>query len=76
MKPVIVTWLDTTVEHGWVDSPDKLEPSHCSTMGYVVKETKEFITVAQTKCEDNEGCNLTCIPAGMILEILDLTLPG
>lgn len=72
MKPVLVVWLDTTVQHGWVEDPQNATPSRCETLGFIVKETEEMITLAQTCCEEQGVCNLTCIPAGMVVDIKDL----
>lgn len=45
---VEVLWDDAEVDSGWVETPDKLEPSIATTVGFLVKETKSHILVASS----------------------------
>ena len=74
MNPVLVIWMDTTVQHGWIEDAEDAKPSRCETLGFIVKETEEFITLGQTRCEEQGVCNLTCIPAGMVVDIIDIEI--
>lgn len=45
---VEVQWDDAEVDTGWTETPDKLEPSIATTVGFLVKETRNHILIAST----------------------------
>lgn len=64
-----VEWLDSTGMHGWRDLKENvsLEPDHCMTVGFVIKETDDYLTLLQshTARKDGDldsGDNSICIP--------------
>lgn len=48
MKLLIVEWWDHTGDAGWVDKPEKMKPSRCKTIGWLVNEDKDAIRLADT----------------------------
>ena len=71
MKIELVSWLDiASGESGWQPTEGyDLEPQPIETVGYVVKETKEYLVMCQSRY-DNEKPefidNLVGIPKGCI----------
>jgi hypothetical protein len=57
-KMVLLEWLDatcTTSRWEWRDETDPIAPHLCKTMGFVVDETPQYITVAQSLGKDHES---------------------
>jgi len=67
MKILKIDWIDSASEHGWLSTQEIKElegVAKCQTVGYLVKETKELISIAQNRSTDN-----THYPFGEIITI-------
>lgn len=72
--PIVeVTWEDSTSWHTWnpIEDAAKLRPDGLISIGYLVKQTKKHIVIAQTLGYDDQklcgkGCGYFVIPAGCI----------
>lgn len=71
MRKVTVKWVDSkSYGNEWLDKEDidKLDVVHCESVGFIVKEDKDKILLAQSYGgEFYHG--LMAIPKGCILEI-------
>ena len=76
VRMVVVDWLDAyTHDSGWKSGKTlrKAAPVMVHTMGFVVKDDPEFITVAASQVPiDDHWDGDTVIPRGMIKAIKDL----
>jgi hypothetical protein len=75
-KMVLVNWLDAyTHDSGWKSGKTlrKAAPVMVHTMGFVVKDDPDFITVAASHvpCDDHWDGD-TVIPRGMIKSLVEL----
>lgn len=76
MKIVEVSWVDScSYREVWINK-DLLKdvpftPSECTTVGYLINDGKESVTVAQST-NDTEYGKLFTIPRGCIKEINEL----
>ena len=71
----IITWCDATSFDEWYSDVEDLKPVKCQTVGYVLKETENYVAIASTKAFDGEYTMIMVIPKGMIekrVSILDL----
>lgn len=75
----LVEWLDSCSEHGWQPLTDskKIEPDHCSSVGFVIADTDEYLTLLQsfTNRKDaaaDQGDNSICIPKFAILNSITI----
>ena len=80
MKLVKVTWNDSaeTSDSGWVslDSAKKDRPCKIASVGWLINETNEFITIAgdtdaneiENEKDDLLG-RVECIPKGCVIKI-------
>lgn len=72
MKLVLVHWLDTCAAHGWEDREDRLRdyaPSANVSVGFLIRDTKEHITLAGDISGTGQvGCT-TCIPRAVVTKI-------
>tara|TARA_R110000824_G_scaffold29567_1_gene98306 strand:- start:109 stop:372 length:264 start_codon:yes stop_codon:yes gene_type:complete len=76
---VLVKWLDIIGEdqNPWstVEEAKAMKPAPISTIGEVVEDTAEFLTVASSWDESGEFLgNLNCIPKGVIREVFEINL--
>lgn len=71
---VEILWKDATVKSGWFFDREEedLEPMNITTVGWIAKDTKKFVTLTQSICPVAVG-NLTCIPKGWIIKMRKLT---
>lgn len=71
---IIVTWIDAVAGCGWEEFNDVDNSPHIiSTVGYLIKESKESILLVMSK--DEQSSNFNCsfvIPKGMIQNIKKL----
>ena len=76
MKIVLVEWWDSCSQGAnWIHRADakNLCPSHCVTMGIVLNETPDFITLAGSNSTPNFNVSdVTSIPHGCIKKIYKL----
>ena len=73
-KLVLIEWLDAISHNGsWFSTEDELLPSKCHSVGWVLKETSEYIHVAAHFSNDGEdmGGDI-CIPRGCIISVAEL----
>jgi len=54
MYPLVkLSWLDINTQAGWT-SENNLDAARCFTVGYIIKETKDFYVLASTLGYDSE----------------------
>ena len=74
MKLIKITWYDAHGYGGEWRGHKKIDPEMkvCKTVGYIAKETKNYICVVQT--DDGEGShfNHMCVPRTMVKNIKKL----
>jgi len=74
----MVTWLDITSQtEPWIDVGEakEMKPAKMITLGWIVKETHEFITLASTlDAEEELVGDVNCIPRPAILSIIHLSV--
>ena len=76
---VMVRWLDIIGEDQapWstVDEAKAMKPAPITTIGKVVENTDQYLTVASSWDESGEFLgNLNCIPKGVIQEVSEINL--
>ena len=54
IKGIYVEWLDATTKSGWHETSD-CGLLKCHTLGFLMDETDDFITVAATHVPDDSG---------------------
>ena len=71
--PVRVKWIDSAVTSGWGQTPDDKEhgPVRCETVGFYIKRTRTFITVALSRGATRFGETVS-IPASCIRGVTKL----
>ena len=62
-----VRWIDSANYGGWRDDGETIKPVICDSVGYSINETNNFLTLAQTKGDDGNFCNIVVIPKVSIL---------
>jgi hypothetical protein len=76
MKMVLVEWLDAyTHDSGWksIKSVRKQGPVLVRSIGFLVKEADDHVTVAASHVPLDDHCDGDCvIPRGMIKSIVEL----
>lgn len=56
-KPVHVRWIDSGGHRGWNDPADlNLKPMECESLGWLVHEGKDAVTVALNRVADGSSC--------------------
>ncbi len=68
MKLVRVVWLDALAIAEWTKIGAAIEPQRCITVGYLVVEANDHVTVAATVSEDEYNSAMH-IPRSMIESI-------
>ena len=69
---VVVHWRDTYTIDSWLPLVDAkmLEPLECTTIGYLIAETKDYIVIAQT-VSGHDKCFASCaIARPMIVKVV------
>jgi len=67
MKVVEVEWLDAVFQAGQINDPSEiLDGCIISTVGYLVKENKDTITLAMEFMADDTLRHVTTIPKAII----------
>ena len=70
MKPVIIKWIDITSDMVWNDKPTPLKCMEFQTIGFLIEEGKDSISI----CDTDPGFGNRCIfPKGCVKEIIELT---
>ena len=75
----LITWKDTTaIEEAWSDEDDiaSLRPLSVITVGKVIHQTDDYVTIAGTVgVDDPDYGDVTCIPMGCIQHMIELEEP-
>ena len=76
MKPVLVEWVDSVEVTGWrlLDDIPPCTTFPVRTMGWLIEESDEAITVAGSLGVD-QACGMMRIPVVAIKRIINLDLP-
>ena len=74
MKLVKIVWVDSATIDGWVsvDFAESFDPSECVTVGWVVKKTREYITVTSSRSDTVNYSQLMTIPRKCVTSIKEL----
>lgn len=74
-RAVLITWDDAEVSNSWEEIPreDEMEKSIVETLGFLVRETKDYYLVAST-FDGNLTNARTKIPKGMVVSIKEIKL--
>ena len=77
MTPELVSWIDTSSGHpGWQEDVD-LPPQPVVTVGFIVKETGEYLVLCQSMYDQDEPeyyDSLISIPKGCVTSRTKLAL--
>ena len=76
MKLVKIQWLDATGADGWIEAKELVneEPAIHNSVGYVVKDTPEFITITMSYDDEKESLGAwLLIPKKFIIFIIKVT---
>lgn len=75
-RAVMVTWFDSCSANGgpWMDreSAEEMKPIECVTVGFVMSETAEYITVASSVTIEQQVAGDMCIPRSCITGIEEI----
>lgn len=74
-KVVLVEWLDSATKGGWrnvKDYRDNAKPAACRTVGYLLKDTGDHVTIVQSQgnvddCTDAMSIPKACITSTKVL---------
>lgn len=75
MKTVKITWIDAESGNEWITTDELEEPSVCTTIGYLVKETDKFYFIAGTISIEEEKVhtnNRIIIPKPWVIELQEI----
>jgi len=61
MKMVLIQWVDSVFVQGWrdLDSIKSHRVSDCVSIGILMNETKDWITIVQSKSDESYGDGIT-----------------
>jgi len=72
MKVLKISWVDSTFHDGWQQKEIvDCSLSTCETVGILIKEDKDSITIAQSESENSWGDRIT-IPKCCIKKVREL----
>ncbi len=60
-RPVYIEWLDSQSTDGW-SNPDRDHDLRCRSLGFLVRESDESVTVATNVSAIEDVCNQMTIP--------------
>lgn len=75
MKLVLVEWVDSAHSSGWhiLDEISKLDSLQCRSVGWVLTDTKEQITLISSIASDpDQACGSMVIPRRAITKLTTL----
>ena len=73
-KIVKILWVDACADGKTWNSPDDLLGlCNITTVGILVKKTKEYVCIAHSRAEDGYWCGMFYIPKGCCKDIQYLT---
>lgn len=65
LKAYAITWIDAATKSGWHDISE-LGIAECYAIGYLVKDTKEYLSLAVTISDDGGVLGTISIPKAWI----------
>lgn len=66
-KAIYVEWDDACTSAGWFDpETEDMTPVNIKSLGFLIKETKDYITVSPGNAETGRSCSYLTIPKGWI----------
>jgi len=71
MKIVRVIWLDALAIAEWTRLGTVTEPQHCESVGFLVSESNEHVTVAATISSDEFTAAIQ-VPRAMIQSMVEI----
>lgn len=77
VKLARVLWVDSTTTTGWRDSEQIREPQTIETIGWLVKTTKNSVSISAHYGRDPQGyahCDVMTIPRGAIRSFCTIKL--
>lgn len=76
---VKIRWIDSACSNSWwtleseTEEIEKIKPIGITSVGYIIKESDVFISLAQNYGENPEQfCNVITIPKGCVIETVVL----
>ena len=69
MKMVLVEWNDAFSDGGWRSPVDDLPVSNCITIGLLMYDNPEKVTIVQSKSDSGSYTDRISIPRGCIKRI-------
>ncbi len=70
-RPVYVEWIDSATTHGWRE-PVSDHDLECWTLGFLVAESDESVTIAASVSATQHVCDQITIPRASITLIRDI----
>lgn len=73
-RKVLIKWVDSKgVSNCWelLDELEPMQPCLCLSIGFIIEDTKEYVTIAQSM-EESQVCGRMTIPKCAIKSIQDL----
>lgn len=73
-KPILIEWIDSkgiTNQWEYLDEIDPMKPDKCLSVGFLLKKTREYVTIAQSIGE-TQVVGRTTIPCCSIKSIKKL----
>ncbi len=72
-----VDWIDSAASDGWQDEGHAADttPSRCMTVGWILKKTREHITLAGSRSDLDNCSQVMSIPRKCIVSIKILDSP-
>lgn len=58
----VVSWIDSSLQNAQVGKEDYPAPELIQSVGWVVEDTSEHVTLARDDMKDDEFRGLLCIP--------------
>ena len=72
MRIVEVQWLDSFVLSGWHCSEAEVDISKCQTIGYVLRDEKDSLVLAQSLSDAGNIADIIAIPKVSIIDIKEI----
>lgn len=67
MEKVCVEWVDSSVVQGWeLWACAERDVAHCSSVGWLLEDNKERVTIAQSQSTTGTIMNTLTIPRGAV----------
>jgi hypothetical protein len=74
MQVVEVEWVDSCYHQGWQDTDiaKNKQVSRCSSVGYVIRDDKDQLTIAQGMTSNDNVGDMVAIPRVSIIKVTTL----